>query len=62
MYIYVIVARTDIRLISSSLPSSGRVELYHGGRWGSVCGHSFDSKAAEVMCRMLGFKPEYVAI
>ncbi|CAC5384293.1 DMBT1 [Mytilus coruscus] len=50
--------RTDIRLISSSLPSSGRVEVYHGGRWGSVCGHSFDSKAAEVMCRMLGFKPE----
>ncbi|CAG2230933.1 DMBT1 [Mytilus edulis] len=53
--------RTDIRLISQSLPSSGRVELYHGGRWGSVCGHSFDSKAAEVMCRMLGFKPEYTS-
>lgn len=51
-------AKTDIRLISQLLPSSGRVELYHEGRWGSVCGHAFDSKAAEVMCRMLGFTSE----
>ncbi|VDI75538.1 deleted in malignant brain tumors 1 protein, partial [Mytilus galloprovincialis] len=57
-YVGISCPKTDIRLISQFLPSSGRVEMYHEGRWGSVCGHSFDAKAAEVMCRMLGFKAD----
>lgn len=55
-YIY-FVARTELRLISESAPAAGRVEVNHNGLWGSICSHSFDIRAARVICRMLGFAP-----
>jgi len=45
-----------IRLAGSDLPREGRLEVYYGGNWGTVCGHLFDDLAADVACHSLGFR------
>jgi len=34
--------------------SKGLVELYHNGKWGTICSDEFSIQAAEVVCGMLG--------
>ena len=50
-------ARTevDVRLNGGRDPREGRLEVFHNGTWGTVCGYRFNDAAARVICHMLGF-------
>ncbi|KAG2452764.1 hypothetical protein HYH02_002994 [Chlamydomonas schloesseri] len=43
------------RLTGGEHPSEGRLEVYVGGKWGTVCTDRFDRSAMFTVCRQLGF-------
>ena len=57
---------SNVRLVNGPISSAGRLEVYHDGRWGTVCDDAHYSQGgqeghntpnmANVVCRMLGFK------
>ncbi|KAM9467803.1 antigen WC1.1-like [Clarias gariepinus] len=44
----------NVRLSAGPHQCSGRVEVYHGGSWSTVCDADFDQQDAEVVCQELG--------
>jgi deleted-in-malignant-brain-tumors protein 1 len=46
------LAEGDLRLAGVS---SGRLSVYHAGKWGTICNQSFANSDAQVACRILGF-------
>lgn len=44
-----------LRLRGGSRRNEGRLEIFHRGRWGTICGSYFYDEAATVACRQLGF-------
>ena len=45
----------QVRLIGSSLPSAGAIEVSYYGVWGGIWGRSIDVRVGHVICRQLGY-------
>lgn len=45
----------EIRLVGGPVENSGRVEIFYGGVWGTVCNISWDIDDASVVCHQLGY-------
>ncbi|XP_065830989.1 scavenger receptor cysteine-rich domain superfamily protein-like [Oscarella lobularis] len=51
----IVCNKLPLRLVGDGYPLAGRVEIFYDGSWGGVCDSNWDSKAAVVVCRELGF-------
>ncbi|XP_060064613.1 deleted in malignant brain tumors 1 protein-like [Ylistrum balloti] len=46
----------DIRLTNGTSDNNGRVEVYHGESWGTICDDGWNTDASRVVCRQLGYR------
>ena len=48
----------DIRLVGGSYSWGGRVEIYLGGKWGTITDDRAGYTEAHVVCRQLGYSTQ----
>ena len=58
----IILDAVTIRLSGSSNSFEGRVELYTGGVWGTICSDNWNIEEAQVACSQLGFEGAQVRL
>jgi len=58
----ILLADVKVRLAGSTSPNEGRVEVYHKGQWGTICGDHWGLKEATVVCRMLNYSAAVKAV
>ena len=46
---------STLRLVDGPDSSSGRVEIFREGQWGTICDDVFQKEEADVVCRQQGF-------
>ncbi|XP_072042250.1 hyalin-like isoform X2 [Amphiura filiformis] len=51
-------ASNKLRLAGGPTNREGNVEIYHNGRWGSICPNNWDINEVSVVCKYLGFSGE----
>ncbi|GAB1610321.1 hypothetical protein Ahia01_001318200, partial [Argonauta hians] len=44
-----------VRLVGGDRVNVGRVEVFYGGQWGTVCDDDWDVRESNIVCRMLGY-------
>ena len=55
--ICIVFAALLLRLQGPSAASgTGRLEIFHNGQWGTICGYYWGMNDAKVACRELGYK------
>ena len=47
-------AQGEVRIVGGTTYQRGRVEVYYGTAWGTLCGLTFSTEEAQVTCRELG--------
>uniref|UniRef100_A0A8V5GVV8 Soluble scavenger receptor cysteine-rich domain-containing protein SSC5D n=1 Tax=Melopsittacus undulatus TaxID=13146 RepID=A0A8V5GVV8_MELUD len=52
----------SLRLVNSSDPCSGRLEVFHEHRWGGICSDGWDLAEAHVVCQQLGCGMAHAAL